>query len=296
MVWNATQLEAITFVTSLLDGATKDKIRVLPNAADKGNGLTHRFEFVTLRGGKWSQQIDLGMAAAVQKGRVATPKKWGRLEYRVDVGKDPRKVGATPTPVHPVRPSAPESAAKSKVVPPAAGKWSTGAPYYKAFPPLPQTEPTATHNDAAYKQDLLKVRQEVQKMGLSIEKLLSSREADQKPKVPDEANTLLRKEMADLKEENGKLKEEQLRAAAAAEAAEATRLAQLAAQSQAHSVQMEKLEQALAELRARLEETITQMKAKNAEITRLVDQREAAVREYCTPQKYVHSENDSDYN
>jgi hypothetical protein len=39
--------------------------------------------------------------------------------------------------------------------------------------------------------------------------------------------------MADLKEENGKLKEEQLRAAAAAEAAEATRLAQLAAQSQA---------------------------------------------------------------
>ena len=130
---------------------------------------------------------------------------------------------------------------------------------------------------------------------LQVEQWLSSREADQNPEVPDEANTLLRQEMADLKEENGKLKEEQLRAAAAAEAAEATRLAQLAAQSQAHSVQMEKLEQALAELRARLEETITQMKAKNAEITRLVDQREAAVREYCTPQKYVHSENDSDY-
>ncbi len=48
------------------------------------------------------------------------------------------------------------------------------------------------------------------------------------------------------------MKEEQLRAAAAAEAAEETRLAQLAAQSQAHSLQMEMLEQALAELRARL--------------------------------------------
>ncbi len=295
MVWNAPQLEAITFVTSLLNGATKDKIRVLPNAADKGNGLTHRFEFVTLRGGKWSQQIDLGMAAAVQKGRVATPKKWRGLEYRVDVGKDPRKVGATPTPVHPVRPSAPASAATSKVVPPAAGKWSTGAPYYKAYPPLPQTEPTPMHNDAAYKQELQKVQKEMKKLGLQVEQWLSSREADQNPEVPDEANTLLRQEMADLKEENGKLKEEQLRAAAAAEAAEATRLAQLAAQSQAHSVQMEKLEQALAELRARLEETITQMKAKNAEITRLVDQREAAAQEYCTPQKYVHSENDSDY-
>ena len=135
MVWNVTQLEAITFVTSLLNGATKDKIRVLPNAADKGNGLTHRFEFVTLLGGKWSEQIDLGMKAAVQKGRVATPKQWRGIEYRVDVGKDPRKVGATPTPVHPVRPSAPASAATSKVVPPAAGTWSTGAAYYQAGNP-----------------------------------------------------------------------------------------------------------------------------------------------------------------
>ena len=125
----------------------------------------------------------------------------------------------------------------------------------------------------------------MQKLGSQVEQLLSYREADKKLEVPGEANTLLIKEMAGLKEENGKLKEEQLRAAAAAEAAEATRLAQLAAQSQAHSVQMEKLEQALAELRARLEETITQMKAKNAEITRLVDQREAAAQEYCTPQK-----------
>ena len=84
----------------------------------------------------------------------------------------------------------------------------------------------------------------MKKIRLLVEKLLSSREADQKPEVSDDANTLLRKEMADLKKEHGKLKEEQLRAAAAAEAAETARLAQLAAQSQAHSVQMEKLEQA----------------------------------------------------
>ena len=128
-----------------------------------------------------------------------------------------------------------------------------------------------------------------------VEQVLSSREADRNFKVPDEASTLFQNELADVKEENGKLKEEQLRAAAAAAAAEQTRLAQLAAQSQAHSVQMEKLEQALAELRARLEETITQMKAKNAEITRLVDQREAAAKEHCTPQKYVYSEYDSEY-
>ena len=39
------------------------------------------------------------------------------------------------------------------------------------------------------------------------------------------------------------------------------------------------------------------MQAKNAEITRLVDQREAAAQaqEYWTPKKYVWSENDSDY-
>ena len=122
------------------------------------------------------------------------------------------------------------------------------------------------------------------------------READQKLAVPDEANTLLRRELAAAKEENGKLKEEQLRAAAAAEAAEATRLAQLAAQSQEHSVQIEKLEQAQAELKARLEETITQMKAKNAEITRLVNQREAAAQEYCTPQKDYSEYDFENYN
>ena len=123
-----------------------------------------------------------------------------------------------------------------------------------------------------------------------VEKLLWSREADKKLEMPDEASTLLRKEMAELKEENVRLKEEQLRAAAAAEAAETARLAQLAAQSQAHSVQMEKLEQAMEEVRARLEETITQMKAKNAEITRLMDQREAAAKEYYTPQKFSLAE------
>jgi chromosome segregation ATPase len=119
--------------------------------------------------------------------------------------------------------------------------------------------------------------------------VLSSREADRNFKVPDEANTLFQNELADVKEENGKLKEEQLRAAAAAAAAEKNRLAQLAAQTKTHSVQMEKLEQALAELRARLEETITQMKAKNAEIKRLVDQREAAAQKYCTPNKQLES-------
>ena len=93
------------------------------------------------------------MVASDQKGWVATPpdSDFSDLEYRIDKAK--AKVGATPTPVHPVRPSAPASAATSKVVPPAAGTWSTGAAYYNAYPPLPQTEPTATHNDAAYKQE-----------------------------------------------------------------------------------------------------------------------------------------------
>ena len=53
---------------------------------------------------------------------------------------------------------------------------------------------------------------------------------------------------------------------------------------------MEKLEQAMEEVRARLEETITQMKAKNAEITSLVDQREAAAKGYYTPQKFSLAE------
>ena len=296
MVWNVKKDAAVKFVRYLLNCATEDKIRVLPNAADKGDGLTHRFEYVELvEGGPRRRQIRAGIVAWEQNGRVATPSNFDGLEYRCDKGTGPRKVGETPRPVAPVQPSAPAS--KSTVLPkgvqvhdiPSGNAWS-------GYPPLPQqTKPTPMHNDAAYKRDLQEVQKEMQKLGLQVEQWLSSREADQNPEVPDEANTLLRQEMADLKEENGKLKEEQLRAAAAAEAAEATRLAQLAAQSQAHSVQMEKLEQALAELRARLEETITQMQAKNAEITRLVDQREAAAQEYWTPQKYVWSENDSDY-
>ena len=267
MVWNAkTQQEAITFVTDLLKGATNDAIRVLPNAADEGNGWAHRFAFVTLNGDKLSTQLAWGITASEQGGRVVTPRG---LEYRVDVGKDPRKVGATPRPVHPVQPPAPTPAAKNTELPRAAGTWPSGDAYHKAYPPLQQPKPAPMPASVPH-QELQEVRNEVKKMGLLVEKLLSSREADQKPEVPDEANTLL-KEMADLKEENGKLKEEQLRAAAAAAAAEQTSVAQLAAQSQAHSVQMEKLEQEMEAVRARLEETITQMTAKNAEIKRLVE-------------------------
>ena len=207
------------------------------------------------------------------------------LGYRVDVGKDSRKVGATPRPVHPVQSPAPTPAAKNKEPPRAAGTWSSGDAYHKAYPPLQQPKPAPMHDPVPH-PELQEVRNEVKKMGLLVEKLLSSREADQKHELDEEASTLLRKEMADLKKENGKLKEEQLRAAVAAEAAETARLAQLAAQSKAHSVRMEKVVKAQEELRARLEETITQVQAKNAEITRLVDQREAAAaKEYCTPQK-----------
>jgi predicted RNase H-like nuclease (RuvC/YqgF family) len=71
------------------------------------------------------------------------------------------------------------------------------------------------------------------------------------------------------------LKEEQLRAAAAAEA-EAARMAQLAAQHQAH---IERLEQELEALRARLEQ-------KSEQINRLENAREVAVQGYCTPQKF----------
>ena len=78
-----------------------------------------------------------------------------------------------------------------------------------------------------------------------------------------------------MKEEIGKLKEEQLRAAAAAEA-EAARLAQLAAQNQAQAAQIEKLEQELDTLRARLEQT-------SAQIWRLEEAREVAEKGYCTP-------------
>ena len=293
MVWNAPQQEAIAFVTDLLKGATNDAIRVLPNAADKGKGWAHRFAFVTLNGDKLSKQLAWGITASEQGGRVVTPEQWRGLEYRVDVGKDPRKVGATPRPVHPVQPPAPTPAAKNTELPRAAGTWPSGDAYHKAYPPLQQPKPAPMPASVPH-PELQEVRNEVKKMGLLVEKLLSCREADQNLEMSG-ANSLLRKEMADLKEENGKMKEEQLRAAAAAAAAEKNRLAQLAAQTKTHSVQMEKLEQALAELRARLEETITQMKAKNAEIKRLVDQREAEAQEYCTPQKYENTDSGSGY-
>ncbi len=49
---------------------------------------------------------------------------------------------------------------------------------WSGYPPLPQqTKPTPMHNDAAYKQDLEEVRNEVQKMGLLVAKLLSSRDS-----------------------------------------------------------------------------------------------------------------------
>jgi hypothetical protein len=235
------------------------------------------------------------MVAWDQKGWVETPlgSDFFPLQYRVDKAKQPSKVDATPRPAQPVQPLAPAS--KSMGLPKGVDIWDrrTGSVYYKAYPPLPQQTKPASMNDPVPHQELY---EEVKKLGLQVAKLLSSREADQKLAVPDEANTLLRRELAAAKEENGKLKEDQLRAAAAAEAAEATRLAQLAAQSQEHSVQIEKLEQAQAELKARLEETITQMKAKNAEITRLVNQREAAAQEYCTPQKDYSEYDFENYN
>ncbi len=80
-----------------------------------------------------------------------------------------------------------------------------------------------------------------------------------------------------MKEENGKLKEEQLRAAAAAAEAEAARLAQLAAQNQAHTAQIEQLQQEMETLRARLEQ-------KSAQIQRLEKARDEAAQGYCTPQ------------
>jgi hypothetical protein len=276
MVWNVKKDAAVKFVRYLLNCATNDKIRVLHNAADKGDGLTHRFEYVELmEGGPRRRQIRAGIVAWEQNGRVATPSEFDGLEYRCDKGTGPRKVGETPRPVAPVQPSAPAS--KSTALPkgvqvhdiPSGNAWS-------GYPPLPQQpKPTPMHNDAVYKRDLLEVQKEMQKLGSQVEQLLSYREAEKKLEVPDEANTLLIKEMADLKEENGKLKEEQLRAAAAAEA-EAAMVAQLAAQHQAH---IERLEQELEALRARLEQ-------KSEQINRLEDAREEAVHGYFTPPKF----------
>jgi len=106
-------------------------------------------------------------------------------------------MGETPRPVHPVQLSAPAS--KSTVLPKGVKVWNkeTGSAFPEYYPPLQQTKPTPMHNDAAYKQELQKVQEEMKKLGLQVEQWLSSREADQNPEVPDEANTLLRKEMAD---------------------------------------------------------------------------------------------------
>ncbi len=61
MVWNVTQQEAFTFVKYLLNCATNDKIRVLPNRADREDGLTHRLAFVTLlEGGPTKRILCLG--------------------------------------------------------------------------------------------------------------------------------------------------------------------------------------------------------------------------------------------
>jgi len=141
------------------------------------------------------------------------------------------------------------------------------------------------HNDLVQNQELQKVRNEVKAIRSLVEQVLSSRETDRNSKVPDEANTLLQNELADVKKENGKLKEGQLRAAAAAEA-EAARLAQLAAQHQAH---IERLEQELEALKARLEE-------KSAQINRLENARDEAAEGYRTPQRYTeqHQESESE--
>jgi chromosome segregation ATPase len=138
-------------------------------------------------------------------------------------------------------------------------------------------------HDAAYKEELREVRKEVEKVRSWVEQVLSSRETDRNSKVPDEANTLFQNELADVKKENGKLKEEQLRAAAAAEA-EAARLAQLAAQHQAH---IERLEQELEALKARLEQ-------KSAQINRLENARDEAAEGYRTPQRYTEQHHESE--
>ena len=105
--------------------------------------------------------------------------------------------------------------------------------------------------------------------------MLSSREADQKAAVPCEKIARLGQELAEVKEENIKLKVEQLRAAAAAEVAEAARLAR------AHlaAAAIEKMEQELEMMRARLEQ-------KSAQIKRLEDAREEAANGYRTPEKH----------
>ena len=162
----------------------------------------YRYAYVDLMlGGKERKLLNLGMVASDQHGWVAAPpgSDFSGLEYRVDKAKEPSKVGATPGPVRPVQPSAPTPAAKKNGPPRAAGTWLSGDAYHQAYPPLQQPKPAPMPASVPH-QELQEVRNEVKKMGLLVEKLLSSREADQKHEVADEASTLLRKEMADLKE------------------------------------------------------------------------------------------------
>ena len=73
---------------------------------------------------------------------------------------------------------------------------------FPAYPPLlQQTKPTST---PVQNQELQEVRQDVIEIRSWMKQLLSSREADRKLEVPDEATTLLKNELADVKEENGK--------------------------------------------------------------------------------------------
>jgi hypothetical protein len=163
MVFSVSPKLADKFARFLLNCATIDKITRLPNAANKEDDLqVHRYSFVTLEGGK--QAIRLGMLAAEQKSdtkkRVMTGSDWDDLEYRIDTGAGPRKVGETHRPVQPVQPSAPSPAPKS-TVPKGVNVWNTpsGSAYPEEYPPLPQTKPTAMNTDTAHMPELLVVKQ-----------------------------------------------------------------------------------------------------------------------------------------
>ena len=275
MVTNAPLAVAEKLARNLFpEESRKKKLIWLDNKANsewKLHEQVHRLSFLTLTDEQAQEKlIRNGLTAARLRQWVMLGPEWNNLCYRVDEGQEARNLSE-------LRPARPEAwASKSTGLPKVGRVWDekSGNTFTEAYPPLPQTKPTPMH-DAAYKTELEEVRNEVKKVRSWVEQVLSSREADRKFKVPDEANTLFQNELADVKEENGKLKEEQLRAAAAAEA-EAARLAQLAAQHQAH---IERLEQELEALKARLEQ-------KSEQINRLENAREVLVQGYCTPQKF----------
>jgi hypothetical protein len=251
------------------------------NSEWKLHEQVHRLSFLTLTDEQAQEKlIRNGLTAARLRQWVMLGPEWSNACYRVDEGREGRNLSE----LRPARPEAWES--KSTVLPKVGRVWDvkSGNTFTEDYPPLPQTKPTPMH-DAAYKEELREVRKEVEKVRSWVEQVLSSRETDRNSKVPDEANTLFQNELADVKKQNGKLKEEQLRAAAAAEA-EAARLAQLAAQHQAH---IERLEQELEALKARLEE-------KSAQINRLENARDEAAEGYRTPQRYTeqHQESESE--